>query len=189
LEVALLYDLVAVQRRPYVVKRLNAIRVEIEEEIKCLEAKIKEKATKRARVLDVILETMRSLLPSLYDFPHLYNQVVAHMAMIIEEINETQSRQGFFWVKPFLSMHVPEKLKESDQVSALDRWLEVQRLDEISDILKEGSFAKAAIETMKQSCEMEAKALQKKEADVISHTRKGRAAVNRVASTSVGRMD
>ena len=162
LDLAHFTDLLSVQRRAYVATQLEMRRSALEEEIKSLEKSMKDALRNRARERSLMLQTFASVLLYLQDRPNLYNQVCAHIAMLVEDNADAHLQ--------IMPMAIPQDTEGHD-LSSQEYWKDVQRLDEIIDVLIDGSFVKAAFETMKLRAVAEAKAMQKMEADRLSSSR------------------
>lgn len=162
LDLALLTDLLSVQRRVYVTTRLEIHRNSLEQEIKSLEKSMKDAVRNRVKERSLMLQTFTSALLYLQDRPNLYNQVCAHIAMVVEDHSDVHLQ--------LIPMAIPQET-EGHSLSSQEYWKDVQRLDEIIDVLMDGSFVKAAFETMKLRAVAEAKAMQKMEAERLSNPR------------------
>ena len=162
LDVALLTDLVTLKRRAYVAVKLNRGKYVLENEIKAMERAQKQAARDSVKERSLMLQTYTSVLPHLRDRPNLYSQVCAHISMLVEGDAAAQKR--------IVPAKIPVEAGEPE-ISSHEQWLDVQRLDELIDVMIEGSFVKAAFETMKMSAVADAKATQQKEAERIARTR------------------
>ena len=162
LDLALLTDLLSVQRRAYVATKLELRRGALEQDIKSLEKSMKDAVRNRMKERSLMLQTFTSALLYLQDRPNLYNQVCDHIAMLVDDDSNPAHR--------VIPMTIPHETGVNG-LSSHEHWKDVQRLDEIIDVLMDGSFVKAAFETMKLRAVSEAKAMQKIDAEKLTSLR------------------
>jgi len=161
-DVELLSDLRNMQSRPYVIRKLEKLRMALERTIRLEERNDRETALRHAKELPILLSTMTSLLPQLQDRPYLYNKVAAHIKMAVAQIDGSCHR--LLRLKhAIMPVVVPQEIKQADEETSHDRWEDVGRLDEILDYVEEDTFAYLTFQAMKNSCEMDARILQQLE--------------------------
>jgi hypothetical protein len=170
MDLGLLMELTSVQRRKEVMNMIHKMKNDLECDIKTLERDVRESERNRRKERTNMVHTYLSVLPFLLDRPSLYNQVIAHIEMV-EDGTMDQSQLMAFKKAIEGTQEVPstrDEWKDAQDVHDLlskEIWLDVQRLDEILDFLKDKSHAKVAFETMKTRAIREAKCLQKVEAE------------------------
>lgn len=180
LDVALLRDIVSLKRcarRAYVVSKLTRGRRVLEEEYVVAERSARARAAKSRREHNLTLRTCTAVLPHLRDRPNLYHQVSSHISMLIDcngsksssscsDSRGRSAKKSWFNNDDDLSSSDCSSLSGSLS-SSQELWKDVQRLDELIDFMTDGTFVKSAFQQMKQTIEVEAKALQKQEMDQL----------------------
>jgi hypothetical protein len=162
LDLALVTDLSAVKRRSVVTMQLNNIRVRMQKQIRTMESDQEESNHRGSQERLLMLQTYLAVLPRLRDRPRVYNQLGAHIAMLVEGEPDAHKYK--------VPITIAEEESERTK-SSRDYWEDVRLLDEIMDTLTDGSFAKAAIGTMKTSAVADARARQEVEAEQLAKRR------------------
>jgi hypothetical protein len=170
MDLNLVKNLNTVKRRLDVMKMIHKLKMDLEGEIQTLEQELRESERNGRRERTSMVHTYLSVLPFLIDRPNLYDQVIAHIEMVEDGTLDPSQLNAF--KKVHIETHKApssrNEWKDAQDVHDLlskEIWLDVQRLDEILDFLKDKSYAKVAFETMKTRAIREAKSRQKIEAE------------------------
>ena len=168
----LLDKLVAVDipQRPNVRSKLEALRDQIQSDIVTFNTIKIDKAKKTAKERDFDRAILAFILEKVSDRPHIHNRVVVELQKLQHEDSYKQRRQSRRRRRRRrrATTSAPLCWKKEEQPTALNRWEDVVRLDEIIDAVPETKLSlRELLVDLKDKCREEAKELQKVDVSLL----------------------